>query len=827
MVKEDSLNTLIVNLYPNNEGYSLMLRDKTGKEVETVKLSYDESEFLDYLDAQALPPVLIDILEKSQIDLFYDGCIIVELRDYRRSTHKTLKECTYLLLKPTAQTIVRDVNALTSDSTQWTEDDKLKLEAELVLASKPRLCLDPSPEVVLNANRMQYNAKKLNNHALKRSVKRFAKSIKDKSVKIESNTSPQSFKLYDFIGKHRDKRAAQSYHNKLNRTTQNIDMWKQRTLQLSMPAKIDVLAFSKMHDQPKYGTDSTPEKIQEIVLEGEKTNNRAYYCKVTILRRQSTGEYLGELYLEEECGTKEEGKKEDGKKEGRSCRFSLGNRIAAQRYLQQFQELYTEEGRKSVKISTYVANQQQPQQQSASSTTPTTQTLSQVQSVSTTNQQATSVTSSTATKLSTNQSLPGAIFTQGNTYILTNAIGMPAHPVSTGIASAVNTSLQNVSTASASNAFTITASGNPYYVPASGAKTISAKFGNLRARTVDNQAANVQLTTAYIQPVVSGSPVTVTSQGITAVPIVGTNVNIVPGNIGTQFLTTGGIKPGTQNIRPAGPTAITMLQQNAGTAQQSVQVGQQRLQAQFAVPGSLLPISQMTRVGTNTSQQKGQQLQPGMASVMVHGKQVMVQGQTAMIQGQPTFIPSQTSILQGQTTVLPNGQTAIIQGGSFFLQGQPGQSLVTGQGQGQTVMIQQSQGAHQGTILSGQHQNPGQSAVVQGSQLQGQAVLIQGGGPGGQGQTFMLQNPGQQGSVSIITTSLSQNSTTQSIQIVQQQQQHGTKLNAALTGNQPSSTTSTALSALTSQSTKPAMRRRSSNQPPGTGGKRRPSSGNK
>ncbi len=85
-------------------------------------------------------------------------------------------------------------------------------------------------------------------------------------------------------------------------------------------------------------------------------------------------------------------------------------------------------------------------------------------------------------------------------------------------------------------------------------------------------------------------------------------------------------------------------------------------------------------------------------------------------------------------------------------------------------------------MFLGQHQNAAQNAVVQGSQLQGQTVLIQGGGPGGQGQAFMLQNPGQQGQVSIITTSLSQNSTTQSIQIVQQQQQHGAKLNAALTG---------------------------------------------
>ena len=51
---------------------------------------------------------------------------------------------------------------------KWTTEDKLQLESEMVLALEPRLCLDPSPEVVQIANRNQYNAKKLNNRALKR-----------------------------------------------------------------------------------------------------------------------------------------------------------------------------------------------------------------------------------------------------------------------------------------------------------------------------------------------------------------------------------------------------------------------------------------------------------------------------------------------------------------------------------------------------------------------------------------------------------------------------------------------------------------------------------
>ena len=41
IIKEDGLNTLIVNLYPGSEGYSLMVRDSIGKEVETIRLPYE------------------------------------------------------------------------------------------------------------------------------------------------------------------------------------------------------------------------------------------------------------------------------------------------------------------------------------------------------------------------------------------------------------------------------------------------------------------------------------------------------------------------------------------------------------------------------------------------------------------------------------------------------------------------------------------------------------------------------------------------------------------------------------------------------------------
>ena len=45
-VRRESPNTLVVNLYPGNEGYSLRLRGRSGLEAETIRLPYEVSSFL-------------------------------------------------------------------------------------------------------------------------------------------------------------------------------------------------------------------------------------------------------------------------------------------------------------------------------------------------------------------------------------------------------------------------------------------------------------------------------------------------------------------------------------------------------------------------------------------------------------------------------------------------------------------------------------------------------------------------------------------------------------------------------------------------------------
>lgn len=99
---------------------------------ETIRLPYEEGELLEYLDAEELPPILVDLLEKSQVfadvlksfsgfnscvianglpfpvhqvNIFHCGCVVVEVRDYRQSGNSKMPtyQSRHILLRPTMQ----------------------------------------------------------------------------------------------------------------------------------------------------------------------------------------------------------------------------------------------------------------------------------------------------------------------------------------------------------------------------------------------------------------------------------------------------------------------------------------------------------------------------------------------------------------------------------------------------------------------------------------------------------------------------------------------------------------------------------------------------
>ncbi|CAH1268062.1 SUPT20H [Branchiostoma lanceolatum] len=346
LVTKEKLTCLVVNLYPGNKGYSLMLKDS-----ETIKLPYEESDLLDYLDTEELPPILVDLLERSQANVFYNGCVIAEVRDFRRTANSKTYESHHVLLRPTAQTLVCDVNAITNDGEhRWTQDDKHELEKQLVLATAEPLCLDPSPVVAMVSNRIQHHRLKFSTKPLKRCAKRFSQTSANRRREMTTTPAPPHLFLHDFLQKRKEKRPHPPVDLKVGKAC--VDMWKQRSLNLSAPSHVEVENYASALEKPKSTSDNTPITVEEVVLEAERSNNKILHSRVTIQQRPTDNFYQGELYVDRDH------QPGDSKREnGTSCKFPLGSKVNAQRYIQQYKDLFTEEGRRSVKIAHIIPGQ--------------------------------------------------------------------------------------------------------------------------------------------------------------------------------------------------------------------------------------------------------------------------------------------------------------------------------------------------------------------------------------------------------------------------------------------------------------------------------------
>lgn len=174
-------------------------------------MGYEQGELLSCIDNGQLPAMLAEQLEYNYSHLFYDGCIIAEVRDYRKAfPHKQIH---HVLLKPTTQvrfsdqinghnkikmtqqsellreclkfnfqncaylqSVLSDVSTLTSDG-DWSHEERLMLESHLVAATQGPLCLDPNPVPTLASTRIKQSKSLLTDHQLIRQAKKFSQVI--------------------------------------------------------------------------------------------------------------------------------------------------------------------------------------------------------------------------------------------------------------------------------------------------------------------------------------------------------------------------------------------------------------------------------------------------------------------------------------------------------------------------------------------------------------------------------------------------------------------------------------------------------------------------
>ncbi|NXB53727.1 SP20H factor, partial [Leucopsar rothschildi] len=348
LVMQETLSCLVVNLYPGNEGYSLMLRGKNGSDSETIRLPYEEGELLEYLDAEELPPILVDLLEKSQVNIFHCGCVIAEIRDYRQSGN--MKSPTYqskhILLRPTMQTLICDVHSITSDNHKWTQEDKLLLESQLILATAEPLCLDPSIAVTCTTNRLLYNKQKMNTRPMKRCFKRYSRSSLNRQQEVAHYSTPPQLRLLDYLQKRKERKAAQQYDLKISKAGNCVDMWKQNPCYLTAPSEVDVEKYAKVEKSIK-SDDSQPtvwpahEMKDDYVFECE-VGNQLQKTKLTIFQSLGNPLYYGKIQT----------LKGDEENDNllTPSQFLIGSKTDAERVVNQYQELVQNEAKCTVKV---------------------------------------------------------------------------------------------------------------------------------------------------------------------------------------------------------------------------------------------------------------------------------------------------------------------------------------------------------------------------------------------------------------------------------------------------------------------------------------------
>ncbi|KAM9247873.1 transcription factor SPT20 homolog isoform 7-T8 [Leptosomus discolor] len=348
LVMQETLSCLVVNLYPGNEGYSLMLRGKNGSDSETIRLPYEEGELLEYLDAEELPPILVDLLEKSQVNIFHCGCVIAEIRDYRQSGN--MKSPTYqskhILLRPTMQTLICDVHSITSDNHKWTQEDKLLLESQLILATAEPLCLDPSIAVTCTTNRLLYNKQKMNTRPMKRCFKRYSRSSLNRQQEVAHYSTPPQLRLLDYLQKRKERKGAQQYDLKISKAGNCVDMWKQNPCYLTAPSEVDVEKYAKVEKSIK-PDDSQPtvwpahEIKDDYVFECE-VGNQLQKTKLTIFQSLGNPLYYGKIQTLK-------GDEENDNLLAPS-QFLIGSKTDAERVVNQYQELVQNEAKCPVKM---------------------------------------------------------------------------------------------------------------------------------------------------------------------------------------------------------------------------------------------------------------------------------------------------------------------------------------------------------------------------------------------------------------------------------------------------------------------------------------------
>ncbi|KAJ3501113.1 hypothetical protein NMY22_g19035 [Coprinellus aureogranulatus] len=136
------------------------------------------ASLLDDIRAHRIPVDFLELFDSARVP-FYEGCMVVELLDYRSQQFNQPQpekpERTRVILHPNPETLYADICSMNmKNGGTWTDRDALEVESKLLLATSPPLCLDPNAHLTRVAN-----------HVLRASTPTVPVSLKRKAATLD------------------------------------------------------------------------------------------------------------------------------------------------------------------------------------------------------------------------------------------------------------------------------------------------------------------------------------------------------------------------------------------------------------------------------------------------------------------------------------------------------------------------------------------------------------------------------------------------------------------------------------------------------------------
>ncbi|KAJ7065397.1 Spt20 family-domain-containing protein [Mycena amicta] len=201
----DSLQNLLDKNKSHPPSFAVHLHAEHWMLNNVSKFSYSTpiSSLLDDIRAHRIPVDFLDIFDAAKVP-FYEGCMIVELLDYRQQALDK-PERTRVVLYPNGETLFADICAQNRKlGEKWTDRDALEVEARILVATSQPLCLIPDPHLT-----------RVVNHVMRVSTPTVPNSLKRKAAvmdpEVDEVEKARRLKVMQFMAPRPGRTHAQKY----------------------------------------------------------------------------------------------------------------------------------------------------------------------------------------------------------------------------------------------------------------------------------------------------------------------------------------------------------------------------------------------------------------------------------------------------------------------------------------------------------------------------------------------------------------------------------------------------------------------------------------